>query len=87
MRRQEPVLELSARRTAERFVDMLPKKADSYDLEAAGLPAEPIETGSLFRTNSSAFVLLLYKLFENADRIVTRKACVRECMRFRRQQV
>jgi hypothetical protein len=45
MRRQEPVLELSARRTAERFVDMLPKKADSDDLEAAGLPAEPIETG------------------------------------------
>ena len=30
---------------------------------------------------------LLYKLFENADRIVTREACVRDCMRFRRQQV
>ena len=30
---------------------------------------------------------LLYKLFENANRIVTREACVRDCMRFRRQQV
>ena len=27
---------------------------------------------------------VLYKLFENADRIVTREACVRDWMRFRR---
>ena len=37
--------------------------------------------------HSTANVKLLYKLFENADRIVTREACVRDCMRFRRQQV